>query len=112
MAFCCLADADRFQLMSRYPLGMSGHDTRIATDAESALEQARALLPEATLDVGLPNVSGDKLARLIREVPGIECVRLVAITSFSDAKTNIVHVLLDSSTSCSSQSMLTHSTES
>ena len=60
-----------------------GHTTRLAYDGESALQGARDFAPEmAILDIGLPDMDGYELARRVRALPGLEDVRLVAVTGF------------------------------
>jgi CheY-like chemotaxis protein/anti-sigma regulatory factor (Ser/Thr protein kinase) len=60
-----------------------GHTTRLAYDGEGALELAHEFRPEiAFLDIGLPVMDGYQLARRMRAAPGLEDVRLVAVTGF------------------------------
>jgi CheY-like chemotaxis protein len=60
-----------------------GHTTRLAYDGEGALELARGFRPEiAFLDIGLPVMDGYQLARRMRTVPGLQKIRLVAVTGF------------------------------
>jgi CheY-like chemotaxis protein len=60
-----------------------GHTTRLAYDGEGALELAHAFRPQiAFLDIGLPLMDGYQLARRLRSAPGLEEVRLVAVTGF------------------------------
>jgi CheY-like chemotaxis protein len=60
-----------------------GHNTRLAYDGEGALELAREFRPEiAFLDIGLPVMDGYQLARRMRAAPGLQEVRLVAVTGF------------------------------
>ena len=60
-----------------------GHTTRLAYDGEGALELAREFRPEiAFLDIGLPAMDGYQLARRMRAAPGLQEVRLVAVTGF------------------------------
>ena len=60
-----------------------GHATRLAHDGAAALAVARDFRPHiAFLDIGLPEMDGYQLARRLRTVPGLEEVRLVAVTGF------------------------------
>jgi CheY-like chemotaxis protein len=60
-----------------------GHTTRLAYDGECALQLAREFRPQiAFLDIGLPVMDGYQLARRLRTCPGLEDVRLVAVTGF------------------------------
>jgi len=64
-----------------------GHVTGVAVDGPSALTLAEAFQPHVgLLDLGLPGMSGFELAMRLRAVPGLEHVRLVAVTGHgSDA---------------------------
>lgn len=60
-----------------------GFDTRIALDGPSALDIARAFLPDvALLDIGLPVMDGYELARRLKSEPGEQPIRLVAVTGY------------------------------
>ena len=66
-------------------LSTKGYDTRVALDATRALELAAEFRPEiAFLDLGLPVMDGCELAIHLRQVPGLEDVRLVALTGYGD----------------------------
>jgi CheY-like chemotaxis protein len=65
-----------------------GHRAVSAANAAEALERARDQKPDvALIDIGLPEVDGCELARLLRlamvETPGLN-TRLVALTGYSD----------------------------
>jgi CheY-like chemotaxis protein len=65
-----------------------GHRAIPAANAAEALAQARDQKPDvALIDIGLPEVDGCELARLLRaamvETPGLN-TRLVALTGYSD----------------------------
>lgn len=65
-----------------------GHRALAAANAAEALVQAREQRPDlALIDIGLPEVDGCQLARLLRQVmaetPGLH-TRLVALTGYSD----------------------------
>jgi PAS domain S-box-containing protein len=64
-------------------LGIAGHLTEIAHDGFKALDRARAFLPEIILlDIGLPVLGGDEVARRIRREPWGEKMVLVAMTEW------------------------------
>ncbi len=74
---------DSAQLL-KLMLGIAGHESRVADDAQSALEVVRTFSPDAAiLDIGLPSMNGYDLARRLRETPGLEHVCLIATTGFS-----------------------------
>lgn len=65
-----------------------GHRPVAAANAEEALARARDQKPDlALIDLGLPEVDGCELARLLRlamvDTPGLN-TRLVALTGYSD----------------------------
>ena len=64
-------------------LGLAGHLTEIAHDGRKALDRARAFLPEVILlDIGLPELGGDEVARRIRGERWGEGMVLVAMTGW------------------------------
>jgi CheY-like chemotaxis protein len=61
-----------------------GHETRIATDGEGALEAADAFMPECVvLDLGLPRMDGYEVARRLRARPYGGALVLVALTGWA-----------------------------
>jgi len=59
----------------------AGHLTEFAVNGNSALEMAKRHRPEVIfLDIGLPDYDGCKLARDLRQIPGLSTTRIVAIT--------------------------------
>jgi signal transduction histidine kinase/DNA-binding response OmpR family regulator len=64
-------------------LSALGHHAEAAHDGPSALALASRLRPElALLDIGLPVMDGYELARRLRTMPGLDHVRLVALTGY------------------------------
>jgi CheY-like chemotaxis protein/two-component sensor histidine kinase len=64
-------------------LRWKGHDARGAQDAAAALELAVILRPDvALLDIGLPVIDGYELARRLRALPGLEGLKLAALTGY------------------------------
>ena len=60
-----------------------GHDTRLALDGIAAIAVARAYLPEVILlDIAMPGMNGYEVARRLRGEPGLEGVRIIALTGF------------------------------
>jgi PAS domain S-box-containing protein len=69
--------------MSSLSLRRLGHTICVAHDGPSALRAVQDFLPDVALvDIGLPVMDGYELARHLREVPGLERVRLVAVTGY------------------------------
>jgi CheY-like chemotaxis protein len=64
-------------------LTLRGFDVRTAHDGLAALDVAAAFGPElAVLDIGLPVMDGYELAARLRQTPGLEHVRLIAVTGY------------------------------
>jgi two-component system CheB/CheR fusion protein len=62
-------------------LQMSGHDVRTAPDGKSALQLAREGRPDVVvIDLGLPDIDGFDLARLLRTVGELPDALLIALT--------------------------------
>lgn len=67
-------------------LELNGHSTRIAHDAEQALETLKTLSPQvALLDIGLPTMDGYELAARLRQRFGDE-IMLVALTGYGQSE--------------------------
>jgi CheY-like chemotaxis protein len=67
-------------------LARCGHEVRTALDGPEALAAAGEFHPAvAVLDLGLPGMDGYELARRLRALPGLEGVRLVALTGLAGA---------------------------
>src|SRR5437868_333518 len=61
-----------------------GYDAQFAVNGYSAIEAARRFRPEVVLlDMGLPDFDGCELARLLRREPGLESMRIVAVSGRS-----------------------------
>lgn len=62
----------------------SGHDVHVVHDGEGAIRTARQVRPQFVfLDIGLPGVDGFQVARAIRAEPGLERVRIIAVTGYA-----------------------------
>jgi CheY-like chemotaxis protein len=58
-----------------------GHECQFAINGFAALKIAREFLPEIILlDIGLPDFKGYDIAKQLRYEPGLEQVRIIAIT--------------------------------
>jgi two-component system, sensor histidine kinase and response regulator len=69
--------------MLAHALRMHGLQVQVAHDAREALLAAKAQRPDAVLlDLGLPGTDGFQLARELRALPGIEKVRIAALTGY------------------------------
>jgi CheY-like chemotaxis protein len=64
-------------------LELKGHQTRAVTQSQAALELALEFEPEVVLlDIGLPEIDGFQLARLLRQSPVTRQALLVAVTGY------------------------------
>ncbi|KQQ32381.1 autoinducer kinase [Duganella sp. Leaf126] len=64
-------------------LEAAGHDVVVAHTAHAALEAAQRLEPQlCLLDIGLPDLSGNDLARGLRLLPASRSATLVAVTGY------------------------------
>jgi CheY-like chemotaxis protein len=64
-------------------LRLQGHEVRVAHDGPAALELVKGYRPEMVfLDIGMPQMDGYEVARRLRRQPGLENVRLVALTGW------------------------------
>lgn len=62
-----------------------GHEVQFAINGFAAIEIARSFRPEfILLDIGLPDFSGDEIARQIKWEPGLKNTRIIAVTGRSD----------------------------
>ena len=75
-------NADAAEMLA-HALGLNGHHTWVAHDGPEALRQAALARPSAAfLDIGLPVMDGYELASRLRAIPGLENIRLVAVTGY------------------------------
>ena len=67
-------------------LSMKGHTVFQAKDALSAIDIARGNALDAIIsDIGLPGLDGYHIARTLRSEPGLERLRLIALTGYGAA---------------------------
>lgn len=68
-------------MLARF-LGDEGYDVRCATDGLAALAVLDDIVPDVIIvDQVMPNISGDKLCRVIRATPALREVRLVVLSA-------------------------------
>lgn len=79
-------NADTANGMARL-LKLSGHEVRVAHDAESALNVARDYHPEVLLlDIGLPGMDGYELASRLRREKWSKDSTLIAVSGYGEAQ--------------------------
>ena len=67
-------------------LSMEGYAVRVALCGRDAVVTAREFKPQiALLDVGLPDMDGFALARLLRADPDLRQIRLVALSGYAQS---------------------------
>lgn len=68
-------------------LAFYGHECRTAVTGQGALEQAAAFDPDIViLDIGLPDISGYEIARILRARAGERPLYLAAVTGWGQAQ--------------------------
>ena len=61
-----------------------GHHVEYAINGYAAIEAARQLAPDLVfLDIGLPGMNGFEVCERLRKLPGLEQVRIVSVTGYS-----------------------------
>lgn len=79
-------NADAAQMLAMF-LEAAGHIVVVAHDSASAFERARIDAPDVfLLDIGLPDMDGNELARRLRALPRMAQVVLIAITGYGQAQ--------------------------
>ena len=72
------------KLMFEYLSTQNGHEVQTAGDGLSALECLNNFTPDIIfIDLIMPNISGDKLSRIIRQMPKLNNTFLVMISAFA-----------------------------
>ena len=66
---------------------MMGHDVQFAINGLAAIDIARTYRPDIILlDIGLPDVKGDHIARQLRFEPGLENTRIIAMSGLPEER--------------------------
>ncbi len=75
-------NVDAAELVAMF-LQLLGYEVSVEFGAVAALERARMVEPHiCLLDIGLPGMDGNELARRLRRIPGLAGVRLAAMTGY------------------------------
>jgi two-component system CheB/CheR fusion protein len=65
-------------------LELEGHRARVARDGTTGLRMACELKPDVVLcDIGLPDMDGYEVARILRREPSLGSTRLVALSGYA-----------------------------
>jgi DNA-binding response OmpR family regulator len=71
-------------------LELDGHDVRVAHDGLAAVESALASRPQAVLlDIGLPGLDGDEVARRLRSLDETKDTFLIAVTGYGKTEDRV-----------------------
>ena len=69
-------------------LSLLGHDAVAAHSGPEGLRAAEAKAPDVIfLDIGMPGMNGFEVAVAMRQIAGLETVRIVALTAWRDEAT-------------------------
>jgi signal transduction histidine kinase len=64
-------------------LAANGHTVAVEHDSSGALKRVHQLMPDVcVLDIGMPNIDGNQLARDLRLLPAAQNILLVAVTGY------------------------------
>ena len=79
-------DPDARELL-RSILTLAGLEVVLATDGQEGFERAQAMSPDLVItDISMPRLDGLGLIRKLRELPGLENMPILAITSYGMEK--------------------------
>jgi PAS domain S-box-containing protein len=71
-------------------LRVAGHDVHTVYNGVDALDVAPTFLPHVvSLDIGLPGIDGYEVARQLRNQPGLENVRIIAVSGYGNEEARI-----------------------
>jgi two-component system, cell cycle response regulator DivK len=78
-----IEDSVESRILVERVLGASGYDMFYATDGETGIQLAIEEEPDLVLiDIGLPDIDGHTVVALLRQIPELADVPLVAITAW------------------------------
>lgn len=79
-------NADAASMLAMF-LEAAGHEVIVEHDSRQALERARTECPDAfLLDIGLPDIDGNELAKRLRSQPESASSILIAVTGYSQER--------------------------
>lgn len=76
-------NADAAQMLAMF-LEVANHEVFVEHGSRQALERARAVSPDVCiLDIGMPDIDGNELARKLRADPGTAHIMLIAVSGYA-----------------------------
>jgi len=79
-------NVDAAQILAMY-LEAAGHELAVEHSSQEALRRLESDVPEvAILDIGLPDIDGNELARRLRAQPATAGITLIALTGYGQEK--------------------------
>ena len=79
-----IEDNEQNRYLATFLLEARGHEVIPAVDGPAGIAAARELHPDLILlDIQLPGMDGYAVARALKQLPGVERVPIVAVTSFA-----------------------------
>lgn len=80
-----IEDNEQNALLIKRVLGVKGHQVLHASEGEAGLQAAVAERPDLILiDLGLPDIDGQTLISLMKQMPELERVPLVVVTAWPE----------------------------
>ncbi|TCS73053.1 CheY-like chemotaxis protein [Sulfuritortus calidifontis] len=80
----CIEDNEQNQYLIRYLLEKRGHAVVLAGDGSEGIRLATELLPELILlDIQLPGMDGYQVAGILKGIPQLAAIPIVAVTSYA-----------------------------
>jgi len=72
-------------------LRLLGYEACAVYDGFKALEKVDSFRPDVVvLDIGMPGMNGYELARQLRSLPALQCILIVAVTGYGQARDRLL----------------------
>lgn len=82
----CIEDNEQNQYLIRYLLERRGHTVLLAGDGSAGIHLATESLPDLILlDIQLPGMDGYQVAKILKGIPELASIPIVAVTSYAMA---------------------------
>jgi two-component system, cell cycle response regulator DivK len=81
-----IEDNEQNMYLIQFLLTANGHTVIEAYDGETGIEHAKKDNPDIILlDIQLPGMDGYEIARIIRSIPDLQTIPIIAVTSYAMA---------------------------